>query len=72
MSLAVRYYTKSGNTKKLADAIADALGVNACPNWTWSRQRNTKVTYNITTVKHQIQTYPSFNLKEKEELMCSS
>ena len=29
MSLAVRYYTKSGNTKKLADAIAETLGVKA-------------------------------------------
>lgn len=29
MKIAVRYYTKSGNTKKLADAIAGALGVTA-------------------------------------------
>ena len=26
MKFAVRYYTKTGNTKKLAAAIADALG----------------------------------------------
>ncbi len=31
MKYAVRYYTKTGNTKKLADAIADALGVEALP-----------------------------------------
>ena len=31
MRFAVRYYTKSGNTKKLADAVADALGVEALP-----------------------------------------
>lgn len=29
MSVAIRYYTKSGNTKKLAEAIADAVGVQA-------------------------------------------
>jgi flavodoxin len=29
MKLAVRYYTKSGNTKKLADAIAGVIGVKA-------------------------------------------
>ncbi len=29
MKIAVRYYTKSGNTKKLADAIAKAIGVEA-------------------------------------------
>ncbi len=31
MKAAVRYYTKTGNTKKLAEAIADALGVQALP-----------------------------------------
>ena len=29
MKVAVRYYTKSGNTKKLADQIAEAVGVKA-------------------------------------------
>lgn len=29
MSTAVRYYSRSGNTKLVADAIADALGVTA-------------------------------------------
>ena len=29
MKIAVRYYTQTGNTKKLADAIADGLGVQA-------------------------------------------
>ncbi len=29
MKIAVRYYSKGGNTKKLADAIASALGVEA-------------------------------------------
>lgn len=29
MKYAVRYYTKSGNTKRLADAIAGELGVEA-------------------------------------------
>lgn len=29
MSVAVRYYSKSGNTKKLADAIAETCGVEA-------------------------------------------
>lgn len=29
MKIEVRYYTKSGNTKKLADAIARAIGVKA-------------------------------------------
>lgn len=29
MEIAIRYYTKSGNTKKLADAIAAAVGVQA-------------------------------------------
>lgn len=29
MNIAVRYYTRSGNTKKLAAAIADALSVDA-------------------------------------------
>ncbi|MCM1467683.1 MAG: hypothetical protein NC086_05995 [Alistipes sp.] len=29
MKVAVRYYTRSGNTKKLAEAIADAVGVRA-------------------------------------------
>lgn len=31
MTYAVRYYTKTGNTKRLADAIAAELGVNALP-----------------------------------------
>lgn len=31
MTFAVRYYTKTGNTRKLAMAIADALGVQALP-----------------------------------------
>ena len=31
MKAAVRYYTKTGNTKKLAEAIAGALGVQALP-----------------------------------------
>lgn len=31
MRVAVRYYTRTGNTKKLADAIASAVGVNAEP-----------------------------------------
>ena len=29
MKIAVRYYSKGGNTKKIADAIAEALGVEA-------------------------------------------
>ena len=29
MKIAVRYYSRGGNTKKLADAIADAVGVTA-------------------------------------------
>ena len=29
MKIAVRYYTKGGNTKKLAEAIANAVGVEA-------------------------------------------
>ena len=31
MKFAVRYYTKTGNTKKLAEAIAAVLGVEALP-----------------------------------------
>ena len=31
MKFAVSYYTKNGNTKKLADAIAKVLGVEALP-----------------------------------------
>ena len=31
MKYAVRYYTKTGNTKKLAEAIAKELGVEALP-----------------------------------------
>ena len=31
MTFAVRYYTKTGNTKKLAEAIAAVLGVEALP-----------------------------------------
>ena len=31
MKVAVRYYTKTGNTKRLAEAIAAALGVEALP-----------------------------------------
>lgn len=31
MTYAVRYYTKTGNTKRLADAIAKELGVEAKP-----------------------------------------
>ena len=29
MKVAIRYYTRGGNTKKLADAIAEAIGVEA-------------------------------------------
>ena len=31
MKIAVRYYTKTGNTKRLAEAVAEALGVEALP-----------------------------------------
>ena len=31
MNVAVRYYTKTGNTKRLAEVIAEALGVKAYP-----------------------------------------
>ena len=31
MKYAVRYYTKTGNTKRLAEAIAQVLGVEALP-----------------------------------------
>ena len=31
MKVAVRYYTKTGNTKKLAEAIASAIGAQALP-----------------------------------------
>lgn len=31
MKIAVRYYTKTGNTKKLAEAIANAVGAEALP-----------------------------------------
>jgi flavodoxin len=40
MTYAVRYYTKTGNTKKLAEAIANELGVEALPI---SEQINEKV-----------------------------
>ena len=29
MKVAIRYYTRGGNTKKLADAISEAIGVDA-------------------------------------------
>lgn len=31
MDIAVRYYTKTGNTKRLAEAVAAAVGVEALP-----------------------------------------
>jgi len=31
MTVAVRYYTKTGNTKRLAEAVAAAVGVEALP-----------------------------------------
>ncbi len=31
MKIAVRYYTKTGNTKKLAEAVAEAVGAEALP-----------------------------------------
>ena len=31
MKAAVRYYTKTGNTKRLAEAMAEAVGVEALP-----------------------------------------
>ena len=31
MKVAVRYYTKTGNTKRLAEVVAKALGVEALP-----------------------------------------
>ena len=31
MKIAVRYYTKTGNTKRLAEAVAEAVGVPALP-----------------------------------------
>lgn len=31
MKTAVRYYTKTGNTKKLAEAVAEAVGTEALP-----------------------------------------
>ena len=31
MNIAVRYYTRTGNTKRLAQAVAEAVGVEALP-----------------------------------------
>ena len=31
MKIAVRYYTKTGNTKRLAEAVAEAIGAEALP-----------------------------------------
>ena len=31
MRIAVRYYTKTGNTKRLAEAVGKAIGVEALP-----------------------------------------
>ena len=31
MTFAVRYYTKTGNTKRLAESVAEVLGVEALP-----------------------------------------
>ena len=31
MKIAVRYYTKTGNTKRLAEAVAEAAGTQALP-----------------------------------------
>jgi flavodoxin len=31
MKTAVRYFTRTGHTKKLAEAVADAVGVKALP-----------------------------------------
>ena len=31
MKIAIRYYTKTGNTKRLAEAVANELGVEALP-----------------------------------------
>ena len=31
MNIAVRYYTKTGNTKRLAEEVANAVGVEALP-----------------------------------------
>ena len=31
MKIAVRYYTRTGNTKRLAEAVAEAAGVEALP-----------------------------------------
>ena len=31
MKVAVRYYTKTGHTKKLAEAVAGAVGAEALP-----------------------------------------
>lgn len=31
MKIAVRYYTKGGNTKRLAEAVAEAVGAEALP-----------------------------------------
>ena len=31
MNIAVRYYTKTGNTKRLAEAVAEAVGAKALP-----------------------------------------
>ncbi len=31
MKIAVRYYTKTGNTKRLAEAVAEATGAEALP-----------------------------------------
>ena len=31
MKIAVRYYTKTGNTKRLAEAVAEAVGAKALP-----------------------------------------
>jgi flavodoxin len=43
MSVAVRYYSRSGNTKKVADYIAEAAGVNAIAVDAWDAALTEKV-----------------------------
>ena len=74
MTIAVRYYTKSGNTAKLANAIADALGV---PAETIDKPLNAKVdilflgcSYYAFDMDPQVKAFLAANQSNIGTLVC--
>ena len=65
MNIAVRYYSKSGNTRAVAEAVAEAVGVKAVSVDTAELKDNTTVSKKVIDLKALISTLASLGAASK-------